>query len=177
MQCLAARTGGGPTTSVLAVDELSAVRSPHFPGPLCRKITFHDEPADLGVQTLDLALAVGPAITIVVFEMLASRAREAASSRRKFDANAPDSVGPDRPPSPAPATPQPSARARWQPDRRPTSAGQRMAGQLKAMNVRVQALSIDHTKLDRRNARTHSTNRFASSQTASSPSASSTHCW
>jgi hypothetical protein len=60
---------------------------------LAEKVTFHDEPADLGVQTFDLARAVGPAITIVVFEMLASRAREAASSRRKFGSDAPDSLG------------------------------------------------------------------------------------
>jgi hypothetical protein len=39
----------------------------------------------------------------------------------------------------------------------PTSSkGPRRAGELKAMNVRMQALSIDQIKLDRRNARTHS---------------------
>jgi DNA modification methylase len=48
------------------------------------------------------------------------------------------------------------------PDRREASPGQRMPGnstprcELKAMNVQVQALSIDQIKVNRRNARTHS---------------------
>jgi hypothetical protein len=50
---------------VLALDELSAVRSPHFPGLLGQK---NHVPPDLGVQMFDLALAAGPTITSVVFE-------------------------------------------------------------------------------------------------------------
>ena len=53
---------------------------------------------------------------------------------------------------------------RWRPDRRQASKGQRMPGnsgctprcELKATNVRVQALSIRQIKLNRRNSRTHS---------------------
>src|SRR4029453_9569613 len=55
-------------------------------------------------------------------------------------------------------------RGRWRPDRRQASKGQRMPGnsacapgcELKATDVRVQALSIGQIKLDGRNSRTHS---------------------
>ena len=57
-----------------------------------------------------------------------------------------------------------NTRGRWRPDRRQASKGQRMPGnsgctprcELKATNVRVQALSISQIKLNRRNSRTHS---------------------
>src|SRR6266568_5785397 len=57
-----------------------------------------------------------------------------------------------------------NTRGRWRPNRRQASQGQRMAGksactprrELKGMNVRVQALSINQIKLNRRNSRTHS---------------------
>src|SRR6266516_2196895 len=53
---------------------------------------------------------------------------------------------------------------RWRSDRRRASKGQHMPGhfgrtdgsELKATNVRVQALALDQIKLDRRNSRTHS---------------------
>jgi DNA modification methylase len=47
-------------------------------------------------------------------------------------------------------------RGRWRPDSRQASKGQRMPGKLKATNMRVQALSINQIKLNRRNSRTHS---------------------
>jgi DNA modification methylase len=47
-------------------------------------------------------------------------------------------------------------RGRWRPDRRQASKGQRMPGKLKAMNGRVQALSISQIKRNRHNSRTHS---------------------
>jgi DNA modification methylase len=57
-----------------------------------------------------------------------------------------------------------NTRARWRPDRRRPSKGQRILGdagctprrKLKATNAKVQTLSISQIKLNRRNSRTHS---------------------
>src|SRR5947199_2471248 len=54
----------------LTVNELSAVRTPHLPDLLAKKSRSTSELANLGMQTIDLALTVGRAVTISGLESL-----------------------------------------------------------------------------------------------------------